>query len=307
MEALATRPAEDFASSRRLYELAKRRSWNVSTDIEWPLDSSLPEWPFPETKSCFSGYPRHDCLPASERQRIAWRQHVLEVSELYHGEEAAMIACSLLLRDMPQGESRHFLCSQLFDEARHSEFFQRYLQQLGTAPVPIGRRLGTLLARCRDEDCDMETRLLICQLVVESLALGRFSDLMQSSQVPVLRQALQRIRQDEARHVSFGIRHLHHILRDRTDEERDDLGCFVLRTVFDLIADTGPLQDLVREYSWPATELRGHLRRQMVLRARGSLVLPSLLRSLRQLDLLGPRGRCLLQLRGLAVPGESAL
>lgn len=307
MEALDTRLADAFAGSRRLYELAKRRNWNVSTDIDWPPDSAIPEWPFSEPYSCFSGYPRHDYLPASERQCIAWRQHVLEVSELYHGEEAALIACGLLLRDMPEGESRHFLCSQLFDEARHSEFFQRYLQQLGFAPVPVGRRLDALLTRCRDEDCDMETRLLICQLVVESLAMGRFADLLRNSHVPVLRQALHRIRQDEARHVSFGIRHLRQVLRGRTNEQRDDLGCFILRLVFDLIADTGPLQDLVQQYSWPNTELRLHLRRHMVFRARGSLVLPALLRSLRQLDLLGPRGRCLLQLRGLVVPGESVL
>lgn len=298
MDALNGTGRSVMARSSILYELAKRRSWNASMDLDWSENGINVPWPFAESDCCFSGFAPFDALPESERQALAWQQHVLDISEIYYGEEAAMHACARVLQELPCVDSRHFVCSQLADEARHSEFFFRYLQKLGTLPVDPGSRLKQLFLQACADDSDLESRLLTCQLIIESLAMGRFADLQTRSRVPLLRRALTLIRQDEARHVNFGINYLKQLIGSLTDDERDLRGCFVLGAVFDLAGDTAPMVALGARQGWEPALLRRHLRAQRIKRVNYPLVLSGLLRSMRSLDLLGPRSRCLLQLRG---------
>jgi hypothetical protein len=90
------------------------------------------------------------------------------------------------------------------DEARHTEVFARYLhEKVGEAypmsPYLQGQIFGLL------EDSRWDIAYLGMQIVIESLALAAFGELLRRIDEPLLRKLLRYVMADEARHVAFGI------------------------------------------------------------------------------------------------------
>jgi hypothetical protein len=90
------------------------------------------------------------------------------------------------------------------DEARHTEVFARYLSsKLGEAyPMSpfLKEQIWSLL-----EDSRWDIAYLGMQIVIESLALAAFGDMLRRTQEPLLRKLLRYVMSDEARHVAFGV------------------------------------------------------------------------------------------------------
>lgn len=271
----------------RLYCQAQRGSWQIDQDLQWqPV--SRQQFPFPPQDCVFSGFADYEALPQQVRCDLAWQQHATEISEILYGEEAAMQMCAGILRGLRENSWRQSICAQLHDEARHVEFFSRYLIHADLPLQSPGLRLQQLLhAGCAEMRTDHQ--LLICQLIIESLAMARFQRLRRRTRVAVLRQALPLISRDEARHINFGLMVLGDRLQRRSRAQREHYGLLVVETVCDLLADSLLPQGLGQQLGWDGARLRRHLRQQR--RVHGDYqkrVFRYLLRNMRQLGLLAP-------------------
>jgi hypothetical protein len=90
------------------------------------------------------------------------------------------------------------------DEARHTEVFAKYLRtKLGDAyPMSpfLKAQIWSLL-----EDSRWDIAYLGMQIVIESLALAAFGDMLRRIKEPLLTKLLRYVMSDEARHVAFGV------------------------------------------------------------------------------------------------------
>jgi hypothetical protein len=171
-------------SSFRIYSKAKRQQWNASEHIDW----TLPHLPDPAIAAVSPGLAR-------ELDRYFF-------SQLFFGEQAAMMACGQLLGDAPDMESRLYLASQVYDEARHVEVFGRLSEMLGgvnSVKTPFTEIFERGLA------ADLyETRILCTHVLVEGAGLVALRALRETTHSPLVATILDSVMEDEARHTGFG-------------------------------------------------------------------------------------------------------
>ncbi|MFZ0679431.1 ferritin-like domain-containing protein, partial [Candidatus Binatus sp.] len=106
---------------RRLYENAKRDQWNASTDVDWTSNVDLERGIFADELVDGHGTPTLDRLDPREFQRLNVEFSCWRLSQLLHGEEGAMLACSQLVDMVPGNDAKFFQATQVVDEARHAE------------------------------------------------------------------------------------------------------------------------------------------------------------------------------------------
>jgi hypothetical protein len=78
------------------------------------------------------------------------------------------------------------------------------------------------------EDSRWDIAYLGMQIVIESLALAAFGDMLRRTEEPLLRKLLRYVMSDEARHVAFGILTLKEFYAGLTDAELKDRQEFLL-------------------------------------------------------------------------------
>ncbi|TFH71516.1 ferritin-like domain-containing protein [Gammaproteobacteria bacterium LSUCC0112] len=191
----------------RLNKIAENKRWNPATDIDWIFRTGNQQFPCIPDANPLVGFDEYEKLPIDTRRQISWRYHKMEISEILHGEQLAMLCASQLMTLMPCMESRLFTSRQAADEARHFEFFRDYLDSVDLSVCPPSPALKRLTVEALQSP-HWEIKLLICQVLIESLAMAQFSQLARTTQVTSLRQGLRRILDDEARHVKFGADYL---------------------------------------------------------------------------------------------------
>jgi hypothetical protein len=89
------------------------------------------------------------------------------------------------------------------DEARHVEVFARYLAQHGKR-YPLDPDLRLIVERILAEP-DWEAKCVGMQIILESIALGSFRIGEEMAVEPVLAEFIGRVREDESRHVAYGV------------------------------------------------------------------------------------------------------
>ena len=72
------------------------------------------------------------------------------------------------------------------------------------------------------EDSRWDIAYLGMQIVIESLALAAFGDMLRRIEEPLLRKLLRYVMSDEARHVAFGVLSLQELYRGLTEAELKD-------------------------------------------------------------------------------------
>jgi hypothetical protein len=133
---------------------------------------------------------------------------------LVENEQAALvIPARLLARVHPHfREVLQLLATQAADEARHMEVFTRRALlrggELGTSSAGGRASLATLLA-----EPDFSLASFLLSVLGEGSFLSLLSFLDDNAPDPVTRQVTRLARQDEARHVAFGVAHLEHSCR----------------------------------------------------------------------------------------------
>ena len=207
---------------KKLYELGKELNWNGSIDLNWdythPADEKLVEADEQLPHETLEAYEN-----LSEEDKIEFDRHDTAelLSQFLHGEQGALLVASQLTSCAPTYNAKLYAASQTFDEARHVEVFNRYLQEKIGMHYPINKNLKLLLDKIlTDERWDL--KFIGMQIIIEGLALAAFQMLKGLSKDPLLTQLLHYVIRDEARHVTFGINYLEDFIKTLTPEEIED-------------------------------------------------------------------------------------
>jgi hypothetical protein len=135
-----------------------------------------------------------------------------------HGEQGAMMTAAKIVETVPWIDAKYYASTQTMDEARHTEVFAKYLRtKLGDAyPMSpfLKAQIWSLL-----EDSRWDIAYLGMQIVIESLALAAFGDMLRRTDEPLLTKLLRYVMSDEARHVAFGVLTLSEFYADLSELE----------------------------------------------------------------------------------------
>src|SRR5580698_3353611 len=209
-----------------LYNKAMGSQWNSVTDLDWSIDVD-PERLVAEQDSPLLAVARvAGTLPGSplatwtEKEYIALGIEMFKasLSQFMHGEQGAMMTAAKIVETVPWIDAKYYASTQTMDEARHTEVFAKYLRtKLGDAyPMSpfLKSQIWSLL-----EDSRWDIAYLGMQIVIESLALAAFGDMLRRTQEPLLKKLLRYVMSDEARHVAFGVLTLSEFYADLSQAE----------------------------------------------------------------------------------------
>ena len=202
---------------KKLYELGKKLNWDGSIDLDWSKAIKKDE---PPLKAELIARMEGPLAALPEDERIEYMRHdsAWSLSQFLHGEQGALLVASQLCSCAPTFNAKLYAASQTFDEARHVEAFNKYIQVRTKKQYPIGPGLKGLLDKILT-DPRWDLKFIGMQVIIEGLALAAFNASKESSRDPVYKQMIEYIIRDEARHVTFGINYLHEFVKTLSEED----------------------------------------------------------------------------------------
>ena len=213
---------------KKLYELGKKLNWNVEVDVDWsPEYKGMDPEEFEFENTQWDKHPVFNKMDKETKLEFLTDLNSWALSQFLHGEQGALLVASQLASCAPTFNAKLYAASQTFDEARHVEAFNKYLQTRIQRTWPIGRALKGLLDKILT-DPRWDLKFIGMQVVIEGLALAAFNASKNATKDPVLYQMLDYIIRDEARHVTFGINYLTDYVQTLTQEEQIDRANFAL-------------------------------------------------------------------------------
>lgn len=254
--------SEDKSRIHSLYELAKNRVWKTA-EAPWEeiVDKRLP--PSRQQFEPLAGFKPYEALPPQQKIASSWYRHALEISDILHGEQGALLISSQLVSSMPDVEGKLFASSQVSDEARHVEFFSRYLLEVVGNVEPPSDAVAALI-KTMVNDPRWDYKFIACQILIESLALARLQEIRYATLVPVLAYAIDFISADEARHVKFGAEILRVHLATLSTRELQDRSDFIVDHMLLLGNAMNIYTRVAEEFDWSVREMRLHLRQKRI-------------------------------------------
>jgi hypothetical protein len=278
------------ADLRNLYEKSKDSMWNARTDLAWdtPVDPEAPL--MPDHMSPIFGTPLWDRLdkktelPKLRRLFCSWM-----LSNFLHGEQGALLATSQILAAVPSADAKLYASTQVMDEARHVEAYDRYLRDKVGCTFPISPYLKNVLDRVL-QDSRWDMKYLGMQIMVEGLALAAFGFIHQLSSEPLIRDITHRIMQDEARHVAFGVLSLKGLYADMSASELRDRETFILDSSR-LMRDRFLAEEVWEHMGMPVRECLDLALASDSMRIFRSMLFSKIVPNVKRLGLLTPRVR----------------
>jgi len=214
----------DFPEMRRLYQRAVELQWNADRDLDWsqPVDPLNPEVPIISndffTDETIANLP----VKLNQKQRLELNYNIAcwMLSQFMHGEQGALYASAQVTESVGWMEGKLFGGTQVMDEARHLEVFNRYLTDKLEKRYEVNDNLFVILDDLLT-DARWDFKFLGMQIMVEGLALGAFRTIHNMSQEPLLKTLLKYVIKDEARHVHYGVLALKdHFINGLSESER---------------------------------------------------------------------------------------
>ena len=213
---------------KKLYELGKELNWNAEVDVDWsPEYTDISDEEFEFENAQWDKHKVYNKVSMEERREFFRDLSSWGTSQFLHGEQGALLVASQLACCAPTFNAKLYAASQTFDEARHVEAFNKYLQTRLKRSWPIGRALKGLLDKILT-DPRWDLKFIGMQVVIEGLALAAFNAAKQATSDPVYKQMLEYIIRDEARHVTFGINYLTDYVQTLSEEDQIDRAKFAL-------------------------------------------------------------------------------
>jgi hypothetical protein len=219
----------------RLYKQGKQRQWDMDERLDWDHEVD-PDDPLglPDEFISIAGSALWDRLPENERRIVRRHSSGWLYSQFLHSEQAALIAVGKILLTVEDLDSKLYAATQLMDEARHVEGFNRFLH------TKIGLRYGLSPSiSAMFEQAMREPRwdfgVLAAHILVENMGLATFGVHRERLKDPLARAFSAYVARDEARHVAFGrllLRAHYPHLSEAELREREDFvveGCWALR------------------------------------------------------------------------------
>ena len=204
----------NLLSYEQLYQLWERQHWSAHA-IDFTQD-------------------RHDWwerIPEEERF-----QRMYGLSSFFVGEQKVADELGPMMRAAPTEQMRIFLCTQIADEARHVEFFNRFYDEVGVLESGdlasrlqetkahvnpefdvlfdemLGGRVSRLAQKPEDLELLVETITLYHMVIEGMLALTGQHFILQYNEdqgtLPGFVEGFNNVDRDEHRHVAFGARFL---------------------------------------------------------------------------------------------------
>ena len=274
---------------KRIYELGKRLNWNATTDLDWSQQPNRKEWAVHPDSIQFNGYGPYEALPEEEKIELSWHTTAQSLSNFLHGEQGALLVASQLVSCAPTYNAKLYAASQTFDEARHVEVFNRYLQQKVGMVYPITPGLKLLLDKVlSDERWDL--KFIGMQIVIEGLALAAFNMAQNNTTDPLLRELVHYVIRDEARHVTFGINYLEEFVQTLTEEEREERAEFAYEACVVMRNRLLPV-DVIRRWGWDLEEARTFIESSQSRMRFRTLLFTRVMPNLRRIGLLTDKVR----------------
>jgi ribonucleoside-diphosphate reductase beta chain len=210
----ADRGESQLLSYHDLYLLWERQQWRTQ-DLDFSQDRV--DW--------------HERIPPDERYA-----RMYGLSSFFVGEQRVAEELGPMMRACPDEEMRIFLCTQIADEARHVEFFNRFYAEVGVLEADdlrgrlaetsehlnpeftelfdeaLKRRVDRLGAEPGDTEALVEA-IAIYHMVIEGmLALTGQHFIIEYNEekgtLPAFVEGFLNVSRDEHRHVAFGARFL---------------------------------------------------------------------------------------------------
>ena len=128
------------------------------------------------------------------------------------------MVASQLVSCAPTYNAKLYAASQTFDEARHVEVFNKYLQERIGWNYPVMPGLKALLDKILS-DPRWDLKFIGMQIIIEGLALAAFERQRAAVMDPLLKDIFYLVIRDEARHVTFGVNYLEEFVATLSDEE----------------------------------------------------------------------------------------
>ncbi len=222
----------DYERSRpqlvTLYNKAMSSQWSSVTALDWstPVDvEKIIDWDAPSMvlAKVAKDLPGSPIKSWGDKEFTALGIEALkaQLSQFVHGEQGAMLTAAKITSTVPWMDAKYYAATQTMDEARHTEVFQRYLSEKVGDPYPMGPYLqGQVFGLLEDSRWDIA--YLGMQIIIESLALAAFGEMLRRVDEPLLKKLLRYVLADEARHVAFGILSLGEYYQELSEAELKD-------------------------------------------------------------------------------------
>jgi hypothetical protein len=217
-----------------LYNKAMASQWNSVTDLDWSTEVDPEELVDPEGATiqlarAAARQPGSPIASWGEREFSALGVELFKamISQFMHGEQGAMLTAAKIVETVPWIDAKYYAATQTMDEARHTEVFARYLDEKVGGAYPMSPYLEEQITVLL-EDSRWDIAYLGMQIVIESLALAAFGDMLRHTREPLLAKLLRYVMSDEARHVAFGVLTLREFYAGLTDAELRDRQEFLL-------------------------------------------------------------------------------
>ena len=236
---------------KKLYELGKELNWNANIDVDWskPFEqiSEPPEW-------FWDDYEPYQKLSDEKKIEFAKHRNAWSLSQYLHGEQGALLVASQLTSCAPTYNAKLYAASQTFDEARHVEAFNKYIQTRTKLMYPIGNALKSILDKILT-DPRWDLKFIGMQLIIEGLALAAFQATRDLAKDSVLYDMLGLIIRDEARHVTFGVNYLEEFVETLSQDEKEDRAQFAYEACL-LSRERLLSTDVYEHFGWDVEDAR---------------------------------------------------
>jgi len=216
-----------------LYETAKKNQWNGSTAIDWSRPVGT-EGPVLNVQMAFQGTEFYSKLTAQEKKEVEIRVSAWRLSQFLHGEQGALVVCGQLVNSIPELDAKLYASTQVVDEGRHVEVFEKYVKKLHKI-YPVDPLLKGLIDQILATNI-WELKLLGMQMLIEGLAIAAFNLMRKQTGDPTLADLLDYVLQDEGRHVNFGYFALRRSIPTMDPSKREMLEDFTFRACDQLYA-----------------------------------------------------------------------
>ena len=211
---------------RQLYERGKKGQWNAETDIDWSIPFPSDQWFLPKENSSLLAGVLHSMGADDATCRDAARDEFAHtMSQLLHGEQAAMQLCGQLTNACPTMDAKFYAGSQVIDEVRHTEVLGKFLQRKMGTLYPIDPTLKVLLDMLLAAPT-WKIKTLGMQCLFEGMAVGIFDQIGRATTNPLLRDIIRRVQLDESRHAAFGILSMRQVVKESSREEIEEMEDF---------------------------------------------------------------------------------
>ena len=277
------------AKLRDLYDKAVHGQWISDDVLPWNLDVDLEKPQAPEQIMPLFGSDIYAKMTERERRDMNVQSFAWTLSQFLHGEQGALLAAAQLVDSVQDLDSKLYAGSQVADEARHVDVYNRYIHKKIGFSYPVNAHLKSLLDLIlKDSRWDM--KFLGMQIMVEGLALAAFGMMRNNTKEPLIKELTAYVMGDEARHVAFGVLSLRDYYREQNEAVKREREDFVYEAAV-LMRDRFLYQEVWERQGLPVKEcmdITFHSQGQAMFR---QMLFAKIVPALKKMDLLSDRQR----------------